>query len=135
MFDKGRYVILWGISTGQFVISRSLFMRWKLLVFVSLVASVVAFSVWEALIHLITGSSGRPLAPYPGLLAFSSIIPITFAAFGAVFIYRHTARRRKTQAALSILLTLVMLFAAYVVLSRLFPGVVLPEPCYGPHCA
>src|ERR1043165_1546061 len=109
-------------------------MRWKLLIFVSLVTSVAAFSVWEAVIQVVT-SSARPLSPYPGLLAFSSLIPITFSAFGAVFTYRHTARRRKTQAALSILLTLAMLFAAFLVLSRLFPGVVLPEPCYGPNCA
>ncbi|HBB96798.1 MAG TPA: hypothetical protein DC054_15580 [Blastocatellia bacterium] len=93
-------------------------MRWKLLVLVSLVAALIACGTWSLLIMIIFGSA-RPIQP--SLLLASTVVPLALAGFAGFFIYRHTARRRKTQAILTILLTLLLSIAACLSATRLFP--------------
>ena len=104
-------------------------MRWKLLVLVSTVSALVAFCVWEVIIHLIFGPI-RPVQRHDWLLLASASVPLVFAAFSAFFVYRHTARRRKTQAVISFFLTLILAAGTYLVGSRLFPNLIaIPRPC------
>ncbi len=82
-------------------------MRWKLLVITSLVLAFVGFGLWCTLTILLFGSA-RNLARHDWLLLASVLVPLGFAVFAGVFVYRHTARRRKTQAAITVLLTLLV---------------------------
>jgi hypothetical protein len=87
--------------------------RWKLLMITSLVAALVNAGGMRALAYWMTGSAASQAAPTgPHLLAFVSLIPLVFTALAAIFVYRHTARRRKLQAALTVIFTLVLTFAA-----------------------
>ncbi|MCA1817522.1 MAG: hypothetical protein LC746_14230 [Acidobacteria bacterium] len=95
-------------------------MRWKLLIAATLLATVVGAGSFAAINHVLSNSFDRPgkvmfLAPLTLLLPLASII------YAAIFVYRHTARRRKLQAVLIALLTLLLivasLFATGVILS------------------
>lgn len=97
-------------------------MRWKLLIITSLVAALVNAGGMRALAYWTTASATLPSAMrQPRLTAFVMIIPIVFTTLACIFVYRHTARRRKLQAGLTALFTLFLTFAALFV-SRLFPG-------------
>jgi ABC-type transport system involved in multi-copper enzyme maturation permease subunit len=98
-------------------------MRWKLLALVSLVAALIACGIWSLLIMIIFGSV-RPIQPHDWLLLASAAVPLALAGFAGFFIYRHTARRRKTQAVLTILLTLLLSVAACLSATRLFPNTI-----------
>ncbi len=98
-------------------------MRWKLLVLVSFVAALVACGVWSLLIMIIFGSA-RPIQPHDWLLLASATVPLAMAGFAGFFIYRHTARRRKTQAVLTVLLTVLLAIAACLSATRLFPDTI-----------
>jgi Na+/proline symporter len=104
-------------------------MRWKLLIITSITAALVAFCLWEVLIHFTFGSV-RPIQPHSGLLLASALVPIGFAAFAGFFVFRHTSRRRKTQAAITMLLTLIVGIGTYVAGSKLYPELLgIPRPC------
>ena len=95
-------------------------MRWKLLVLVSFVATLLALGLWSAVIITVFGSA-RVLAQNDWLLLCSLVIPLGVTAYAGVFVYRHTARRRKTQLALTVLLTLCFSVGTYLVASQIFP--------------
>ncbi|SRR5216684_4384581 len=95
-------------------------MRWKLLVLVSLVAALLALGLWSAVTIAVWGSA-RVMARSDWLLLCSLLIPLGVSAYAGVFIYRHTARRRRTQAVFSILLTLFLSAGTYLVASQVFP--------------
>ncbi len=109
-------------------------MRWKLLVLVSVAAALVAFGFWSVVIALIFGSV-RPVQRHDGLLVVSTFVPLAFAALAGMFVYRHTARRRKTQAVFAVLLTLIFAAGTYFTGSRFFPNLIgIPRPCERPPC-
>src|SRR2546421_251172 len=95
-------------------------MRWKLLIPVSIIAAVIAFGLWETIIQLVFGSS-RPVSPHNSALLASVLIPLMTAALAGTFIYRHTARKRKTQAAIASLLVLVFATGMYLAGAWIFP--------------
>jgi uncharacterized BrkB/YihY/UPF0761 family membrane protein len=99
-------------------------MRWKLLVLVSFVAALVACGVWSLLIMIIFGHSVRPIQPHDWLLLASAAVPLALAGVAGFFVYRHTARRRRTQALLTALLTLFLAIAACLAATRLFPNTI-----------
>ena len=96
-------------------------MRWKLLVLSAAVAALGGGGLWCALTIALFGSAAR-LARHDWFLIASLSLPLAFAALGAVFVYRHTARRRKTQTALAVLLTLLLTAGAYLAASLVFPN-------------
>ena len=98
-------------------------MRWKLLVLASFVAALIACGVWSLLIMIIFGSE-RPIQPHDWLLLASAVLPLALAGFAGFFIYRHTAWRRKTQAMLTVLMTLLLSIAACLAATRLFPNTI-----------
>ncbi|HVS21016.1 MAG TPA: hypothetical protein VHD88_04170 [Pyrinomonadaceae bacterium] len=95
-------------------------MRWKLLVIASIVAALVACGLWSTLAIGLFGTA-RDLARHDWLLLASAAVPLAVTAFAGVFIYRHTARRRKTQAVFTVLLTLFLSVGTYLVASQVFP--------------
>jgi cytochrome bd-type quinol oxidase subunit 2 len=99
-------------------------MRWKLLVLVSFVAALIACGVWSLLIMIIFGHAVRPIQPHDWILLASAAVPLAMAGFAGFFIYRHTARRRKTQAVLTVFLTLLLSIAACLAAIRLFPNAI-----------
>jgi hypothetical protein len=95
-------------------------MRWKLLVLVSLVAALVAIGLWSAVTIAVFGSA-RALARSDWLLLFSLLIPLGVTAYAGVFAYRHTAKRRKLQAVITALLTLMFTLDVYFIAWAVFP--------------
>ena len=95
-------------------------MRWKLLVLVSVVAALLALGLWSALAIAGFGSA-RVLAQNGWLLLCSLFIPLGVTAYAGVFVYRHTARSRKTQLVFTVLLTLCLSVGTYLVASQIFP--------------
>ncbi len=107
-------------------------MRWKLLIITSVVAALLGVGGSVGLLYLLTGSA----MPHrqPGLLAAGSLLfPLAVITFASVFVYRHTARRRRAQAAatalISLALTLAVFFAStfYIVCCEP-PPLPLPAP-------
>src|SRR5258708_157247 len=106
-------------------------MRWKLLVLVPLIAAIVACGAWSLLIMIVMGPV-RPSEPHDWLylagstthwlVLASAAVPLAMAGFAGFFIYRHTSRRRKTQAVLTVLLALLLSIAACLTGTRLFPA-------------
>jgi cytochrome bd-type quinol oxidase subunit 2 len=96
-------------------------MRWKLLVITSLAAALLAGGLWSALAIGAFGTA-RELASHGWFLLASAVVPLAIAAYAGVFVYRHTARRRKTQAVLTVIVALFITGGTYFVASLLFPN-------------
>ena len=95
-------------------------MRWKLLIITSLVAALVNAAGMRALAYwMMDGATHAGASPLPGALFVVMAVPLLFITLACIFVYRHTARRRKLQAALTALFTLVLTFAALFA-SRMF---------------
>jgi hypothetical protein len=89
-------------------------MRLKLLVAVSLLASVLGAGTCIAILAFVFSSSPQ-LSPPPSLLAAATfLLPAATIIFGSVFVYRHTARRRKLQAILTALLATVLTLSFFL---------------------
>src|SRR5687767_1857934 len=79
-------------------------MRWKLIVIVSLAATVIASATLCSLVILVFEQF-----TILGLSeSYLLLIPFSVALLAAVFVYRHTARKRKTQAAITLIATLLL---------------------------
>jgi hypothetical protein len=96
-------------------------MRWKLLVLVSFVAALLALGLWSALAIALFGSA-RVLAQSDWRLLCSLVIPLGVTAYAGIFVYRHTARSRKTQLVFTVLLTLLVSVGTYLAASQIFPN-------------
>jgi hypothetical protein len=95
-------------------------MRLKLVLAASALAALVGAG---SCIALVLGVFSVKAWSNPGLLATSTLLlPIATTVFAAIFVYRHTARRRKLQAFLTTLiatlLTLTLLILASILSSR-----------------
>lgn len=95
-------------------------MRWKLVITTSLTAAIVACGLWSAFAIAVFGSA-RAMATSDLSLLCSLLIPAGLATLAAIFVYRHTSRRRKTQAILTTILTVVLTGGIYLVASQFFP--------------
>ena len=104
-------------------------MRLKL-VFICSIAAATAGSGSAIAIILWVFSSLRPITS-PGLLVLATfLLPALTILLAAIFVYRHTARRRKLQAALTVIISLVLTITFFVIgsilTSRMNP--IQPEP-------
>jgi hypothetical protein len=84
--------------------------RWKLVVITSLVAVVTGLGLGLGLTLLVLRLSGRFNFFHP-LVVIASLMPLAAAITAGVFVYRHTARRRKLQAFLTIALSMLIQLA------------------------
>lgn len=111
-----------------------LLMRLKLIIFTSLLAALVGSGASIAIV-LGAFSSLKPLNT-PGVLVLSTfLLPAGAIVWATVFVYRHTARRRKLQATMTALLGLLLAlgtFTATVVLTSR-AGRVPAQPTPPPH--
>ena len=96
-------------------------MRWRLLVITSFAAAVVACGLWSTVAISLFGSAGE-LARHDWFLLASVALPLVFTVYAGVFAYRHTARRRKTQAMITAVLALFLTIGFYLAASQLFPN-------------
>ena len=111
-------------------------MRLKLVFAASALAAVMGAG---SCIALVLGVFSDALSrPRPGLLVASTLLlPIATIIFAAIFVYRHTARRRKLQALLTTLIATLLTLAFFVLASVLTARRVPTEPTQpaGPHIA
>jgi hypothetical protein len=91
-------------------------MRLKLVLISSLTAAIVGAGSVIAII-LFVFSSLKPIATPGGLVFSTFLLPMLTTALASIFVYRHTARRRKLQAALTVLTSLVLILAFFLLAS------------------
>jgi hypothetical protein len=98
-------------------------LRWKLLIITSLVAALL--SAGGCLLSIYWAVGANLDNPRRAITIAVYSIPLVFTTLAAVFVYRHTARRRKLQVLVSVLLSITLILAALcaVILSldRLLP--------------
>jgi hypothetical protein len=93
-------------------------MRLKLVLISSLIAAVVGAGTTIAIILLVF-SSLKPITS-PGLLvAATYLLPVLAISLASMFVYRHTARRRRLQAVLTAIISLVLTISLFVLASIL----------------
>jgi hypothetical protein len=93
--------------------------RWRLLILVSLIGGLLSLSMWSILAIAVFGSA-RVMAQEDWRLLGSLIIPLTFTVLSAVFVYRHTSRRRKLQGLLTVAFVLTVTASMYFIASAIF---------------
>ena len=98
-------------------------MRWKLLLIAALVATLVGAGATLGIVIGVLNSSGRFTAPDIGTL----IIPVASITFASIFVYRHTARRRKLQAMATALLATILTLTIFIICSMV-SSKPAPEP-------
>jgi len=91
-------------------------MRWKLLSLTSLVAALISAGTLLSFLYWRNGFT-QPLSGHslraPGTLMIGLIvIPLMIFSAAAIFVYRHTARRRKLQALTTVLLSIILTLGA-----------------------
>jgi len=93
-------------------------MRLKLVLISSLIAAIVGAGSAVAII-LFAFSSLKPIST-PGLLVVSTyLLPTLAILLASSFVYRHTAKRRKLQAALTAIIASVLTISLFVLASIL----------------
>jgi purine-cytosine permease-like protein len=91
-------------------------MRLKLVLIASLLAAIVGAGTSVAIVFAVF-SSMRPLAKPGWLVLGTFLLPLATCLLASIFVYRHTARRRKLQAFLTALLSLLLSLAGFIVAS------------------
>ena len=87
-------------------------MRLKLVIAASVLAAIVGAG---SCIALVLGVFSVKALSNPGLLVTSTLLlPIAAIAFASIFVYRHTARRRKLQAMLTAILSILLTLAFFI---------------------
>ena len=110
-------------------------MRLKLVFAASALAALVGAG---SCIALVLGIFSAQALSSPGLLVLSTLLlPVATIVFAAIFVYRHTARRRKLQAFLTTLIATLLTLGFFVLASILTARIAPTEPTQpaGPHVA
>ena len=110
-------------------------MRLKLVFAAAALAALVGAG---SCIALVLGVFSVRALSSPGLLVASTLLlPIATIVFAAVFVYRHTARRRKLQAFLTTLIATLLTLFLFILASILSTRRTPTEPTQpaGPHVA
>lgn len=93
-------------------------MRLKLVMLVAIIAAVVGAGSSIAII-LARSTSVHVLSSPDLIVTATLVLPIACVILAAFFVYRHTARRRKTQALLTGVLAAFLSLAVFIVASIL----------------
>ena len=91
-------------------------MRLKLVFISSLVAAIIGAGSAIAII-LSAFSSLKPIASPGRLVLATYLLPTLMIVLATIFVYRHTARRRKLQAILTTVIALLLTIAFFVIAS------------------
>ena len=92
-------------------------MRLKLVLIASLLAAIIGAVSGIAFIFWTIGPfafTGPQFTPHGWRAVVMLLPPILLALSASFFVYRHTARRRKLQAALTVILTIALSLAVYI---------------------
>jgi heme/copper-type cytochrome/quinol oxidase subunit 2 len=81
--------------------------RWKLLIITSLVAALISVGGMHALNYWLSEPLTH-LSEQPALSAGLIVIPLALSTLASIFVYRHTARRRKLQATITVILSITL---------------------------
>jgi purine-cytosine permease-like protein len=85
---------------------------------VFIASSLAAIVGAGSCIALVLGVFSRQALSNPGLLVISTfLLPLAAIIFASVFVYRHTARRRRLQAFLTLVLATLLTIALLIVTS------------------
>ena len=93
-------------------------MRLKLVLLSSLIAAIVGVGSTTAIILLGFGAF-RPTSASGLLVLATYLMPLVAILLAAIFVYRHTARRRRLQAILTALISLLLTFGILLMFSIL----------------
>jgi amino acid transporter len=93
-------------------------MRLKLVLLSSLIAAIVGVGSTTAIILLVFGAF-KPTSAQGLLVLTTYLIPLVAILLAAIFVYRHTARRRRLQAILTALISLLLTFGILLLFSIL----------------
>ena len=104
-------------------------MRWKLLIAASLLAAAAGAGVCYAAARYLLPLAGP--TPSGWASALPLLAPLGAVTYAAVFVYRHTARRRALQAAATALLASLLALAA-LALAPVLDGRPAPGPLPAP---
>lgn len=110
-------------------------MRLKLVLIASSLAAIAGAG---SCIALVLGVFSRQALSSPGLLVASTfLLPLATIIYSSIFVYRHTARRRRLQAFLTLVLATLLTIAIFVVTSIVTArrDRMEPVPPVGPHIA
>ncbi len=109
-------------------------MRLKLVIAASVLAALIGAG---SCIALVLGVSSVEALSRPGVLAASTLLlPIAAIVFASIFVYRHTARRRKLQAFLTAILAILITLSLFILASVLTARGDLGDPTEpGPQIA
>ena len=92
-------------------------MRLKLVALASLLAAIVGAG---SCIALVLGVFSKQALYRPGLLvSVTFLLPLGAIIFASIFVYRHTARRRRLQAFLTVVLAILLTLSFFVLTSIL----------------
>ena len=89
-------------------------MRLKLVFISSVLAATVGTGAAIAVILSVLSSLKQVTAPGPFILA-TFLLPTGAILLATLFVYRHTARRRKLQAALTVIISVILTIAFFVI--------------------
>ncbi|HEX9424020.1 MAG TPA: hypothetical protein VF899_12320 [Pyrinomonadaceae bacterium] len=107
-------------------------MRLKLVLISALFAAVAGAGSAIAII-LSVFSSLKPITT-PGLLVVSTyLLPTLATLLASIFVYRHTARRRRLQALLTAIITLLLTILFFVLASIITAHTLPVQPQPGPQ--
>jgi chromate transport protein ChrA len=105
-------------------------MRLKLVIGASLLAALIGAGASITIVYL-TFFSLKAISA-PGLIAGASfLLPVIAIVLASVFVYRHTARRRKLQAMLTAIVSIVLTLCIFLV-AAIFSSRWTPKPPVGP---
>ena len=109
-------------------------MRLKLVIAASALAAVIGAG---SCIALVLGVFSVEALSRPGVLAASTLLlPTAAIVFASIFVYRHTARRRKLQAFLTAILAILITLSLFILASVLTARRDLADPIEpGPQIA
>jgi hypothetical protein len=110
-------------------------MRLKLVFAASALAAIVGAGSCAALV--LGFFSAKALSSPNLLVAFTLLLPVATIVFASIFVYRHTAKRRKLQAFLTTLIATLLTLCIFIVASILSARLSPTEPTQpaGPHMA
>ena len=89
-------------------------MRLKLIIGASLLAAILGAGACIAI--LLAFFSSLRLSSSPSLLVVSTfVLPTASIIFASIFVYRHTSRRRKLQAIMTAILSMILTISFFVI--------------------
>ena len=93
-------------------------MRWKLLLITSLIATLIGAGSTLAIVYGIFHTPRR-LASLDLFVIGTLLIPLASIIIAGIFVYRHTARRRKLQALITALISSFLILTIFIACAML----------------